>query len=371
MTPAASVEPGARMLAFCVGAMATGASIAITVLAGSERGGTPAEQLIWIAIGLSLLFGAHLIPAIARGSKRGVRLVAFVLWLAAMVSTGYTHGTFFLAAQQHAGDNRAGQVSVPEVAREESSTSNAISSLLRQQAKVEGALNQSMLIKCGNDCRALNLRRQTLRGQLDSIKGQIEEARRVERNEDLEAAERARALSRREAQRGDPVSTKLAAWFGVPTAKIDLALAIFFGWLLEGIACFSWYVSLSSSRSAQVQASDSGTVTGKAPKPTPRAFTYNASYLAANDSDGRAHVQEGNDLNPVSELASSAEVIGVGHARPEVDEETLLREALEAGAATNSIADIVRVLGCSESRALALRRQIATTSPQLLMVCGG
>ena len=359
------------MLAFGVGTMATSASVAITVLAGRERGGTPAEQLIWIAIGLSLLFGAHLIPAIARGTKRRVRLVAFVLWLAAMVSTGYTHGTFFLAAQQHAGENRAEQVSVPVSAPEESSTSNAVSSLLRQQAKIQGALNQSMLIKCGNDCRALSVRRQTLRSQLDSIKGQLDEARRVERNEDLEAVERARALARREAQRGDPVSTKVAIWLGVPTAKIDLTLAIFFGWLLESIACFSWYVTLSSPRSEQVLATNSGPRTGKATKPTPRAFTYNVSHPAANDSDGRVHVQEGDDLNPVSEVVSTAEVIGVGHARSEADEETLLREALEAGYATNSIADIVRVLGCSESRALALRRQIATTSPQLLMVCGG
>ncbi|MCX5544683.1 hypothetical protein M3A49_35350 [Paraburkholderia sp. CNPSo 3076] len=209
-----------------MGVIATCASIAISLLAGRERGGTPAEQLVWMVIGLSLLLGAHLIPAIAQGAKRSVRLVGGLLWLAAMASTGYTHGTFFLSAQQHAGDVRAGQVAVPGAVVEKSSTSNAIAALLRQQAKLQGTLNQSMLIKCGDDCR------------------------------------------------------------------------------------------------------------------------------------------------PEAEPVSITELIEPGHEPAEADEETLLREALAAGAATNSIADIVRVLGCSESRALALRRVIATTSPRLLMVCG-
>jgi hypothetical protein len=51
----------------------------------------------------------------------------------------------------------------------------------------------------------------------------------------------------------------------------------------------------------------------------------------------------------------------------EGDDEARLREALEAGIATNSIADITRMLRCSEGQALALRRKIAATSPQLLV----
>ncbi|HKR43338.1 MAG TPA: hypothetical protein VJU59_27255 [Paraburkholderia sp.] len=323
-----------------------------------------------MAIGFSLLLGAHLIPAIAQGAKRSVRLVACILWLASMASTGYTHGTFFLSAQQHAGDVRAGQVAVPGVAVEKSSTSNAIAALLRQQAKLQGAVNQSTLIKCGDDCRPLLVRRLTLRSQLDSIQGQLDEARRIERNEDLEVAERTRALARQEALRGDPVSTNVSIWLGVPTGRIDLALAIFFGWLLESIACFSWYVTLSRPKVEQVMAKTSGATTGAEATPTCRAFAYSVKQQAANDSDVRANSTKATDPELRAESASMTELIEAGHERTEADEETLLREALAAGAATNSIADIVRVLGCSESRALALRRVIATTSPRLLMVCG-
>jgi hypothetical protein len=53
--------------------------------------------------------------------------------------------------------------------------------------------------------------------------------------------------------------------------------------------------------------------------------------------------------------------------RTEREEEDLLRDALESGTATNSISEIVKLLGCSEGRALTLRRQIAATNPQLLL----
>lgn len=90
-----SVSNGARRLALCLGTLATGASIAITFFAGRERGGAVWEQAVWIAIGVTLLLAAHFLPAISSGANVPVRLLAWVLWAAAMVSTGYSHGTFF------------------------------------------------------------------------------------------------------------------------------------------------------------------------------------------------------------------------------------------------------------------------------------
>src|SRR5271168_1911116 len=135
--------PSVRWVAFVVAVIATSTSIAISVLAGLERGGTAAEQWIWTAMALALLLSAHLLPVMARDAQPVVRIVALLLWLAAMVSTGYTHGTFFLAAQQHAGEVRAGQVRVPDVVQDEASTRDSITALLRQQARLQGTLNQS------------------------------------------------------------------------------------------------------------------------------------------------------------------------------------------------------------------------------------
>lgn len=366
------ISPTARRLALCLAAIATGASIAITWFAGRERGGTQAEQLIWVTVGLSLLLGAHLIPAMARGTKRGTRLLACALWACAMVSTGYTHGTFFLSAQQHAGEQRAEQVRVPTAAPETISTSDAITALLRQQARLEGALSQSSLIKCRDNCRALEARRLTLHSQLDSIKGQLEQAHRVERNFDRNAAERAHAIARQDAQRGDPVSTKLSSWLQVPATSIDLAMAIFFGWLLESLACFSWYVGLKRPQESEENsvaqneliAEESGSKNLERSKPVTLTMIGDMSRSAANDASVCAKAAPGNRLMDVSTSVAAADT---SHTRTSDEEERLLRHALESGAATSSISEIVRLLGCSEGRALTLRRQIAATNPQLLL----
>jgi hypothetical protein len=366
------ISPTARRLALCLAAIATGASIAITWLAGRERGGTQAEQLIWVTVGLSLLLGAHLIPAMARGTKRGTHLLACALWACAMVSTGYTHGTFFLSAQQHAGEQRAEQVRVPTAAPEAISTSDSITALLRQQARLEGALSQSSLIKCRDNCRALEVRRITLRSQLDSIKGQLEQAHRVERNFDRTAAERAHAIARQNSQRDDPVTVKLSSWLQVPAASIDLAMAIFFGWLLESLACFSWYVGLiRTQESHETTVAKDGLITGTSgskelerSKPITLAMIGDISRSAANDASVCAKTTPGNHLMDVS---TSVAADDTPRAQTGEEEERLLRRALESGAATNSISEIVRLLGCSEGRALTLRRQIAATNPQLLL----
>ncbi|WP_321845024.1 hypothetical protein [Paraburkholderia bannensis] len=366
------ISPTARRLALCLAAIATGSSIAITWFAGRERGGTQAEQLIWVTVGLSLLLGAHLIPAMARGTKRATQLLACALWACAMVSTGYTHGTFFLSAEQHAGEQRAEQVMVPTAAPEAISTSDAIAVLLRQQARLEGALSQSSLIKCRDNCRALEVRRLTLHSQLDSIKGQLEQAHRVERNFDRTAAERAHAIARQDAQRGDPVSAKLSSWLQVPAASIDLAMAIFFGWLLESLACFSWYVGLMRPQESQeTKVAKNGLITGQSgskelerSKPITLAMIGDISRSAANDASVCVKAASGNHLMDVSTSIAAADT---PRPRTGEEEESLLRHALESGAATNSISEIVRLLGCSEGRALTLRRQIAATNPQLLL----
>ena len=379
MSQTTAKQPAVRVVALAVAVIATSTSIAISVLAGFERGGTAAEQWVWTALALALLLSAHLIPAMARDAQPFVRLVALLLWLAAMVSTAYTHGTFFLAAQQHAGEVRAEQVRVPDAAHDEASTRDSITALLRQQARLQGALNQSALVRCVADCRSLAVRRKTLRDQLDSIKGQLDEERRAEQADDRQATERAHALARQEEQRGDPVSARVSGWLGVPVPSLDLALAIFLGLLLESVACFFWSIVLTVTRSGDlpavnfgVNAPVHGATVGIARTPMHQAFVLGAIPPAANDSRVIEHGPESSkETEPRSEATIGAEKVDADAERAEVDDEVMLRKALEAGLATNSIADITRVLRCSEGRALALRRKIAATSPQLLVVHTG
>lgn len=368
MTLRAGVSPLARTLSLCVGVTATGASIAITVIAGLERGASASERLILVAVGLSFLLGAHLIPAIAREAKAGIKVLAFPVWLAALLSTSYTHSTFFLTAQQHSGDLRANAVSVPPSAPDGLAASRDISALLRDKAKMEEAIAQSMLHKCASDCRTLDTRRKTLRIRLDAVNGQIEQANRLERADDRRMAEREGALARREALRGDLVSTTISTWLGVPSATLNLGLGIFFGMLVEILASFCWYVASLSPRGAPIADPKSGEDEGIRAAPLdaeqhPRPWRISSVLLpAANDPSTSL---------PLEAMEGEREQLArASDAWNRMDEETRLREALRAGMATSSISGIVRLLGCTEGRALALRRQIAATSPQLL-VAGG
>ncbi|MEI7297064.1 hypothetical protein WCQ02_33465 [Paraburkholderia tropica] len=358
----------ARTLALCVGVTATGTSIAITVLAGLERGASASERLILVAVGLSFLLGAHLTPAIAREAKTGVKVLAFPVWLAALLSTSYTHSTFFLTAQQHSGDLRANAVSVPVLASDELAASRDTSGLLRDKAKIEEAIAQSMQRKCADDCRALMTRRQTLRIRLDALNGQIEQAHRVERADDRRVAEREGALARREALRGDLVSTTISTWLGVPAAALNLWLGIFFGMLVEILASFCWYVASSNSRGVPVAEPKSSReeglcsgppIAGQHPRPS---LTLNMLCPAANDPSTSAGFEVMENIEAQTNRAPDA--------WSRMDEEARLRAALRTGMATSSISEIVRLLGCTEGRALALRRQIAATSPQLLVASG-
>jgi hypothetical protein len=379
MNPSIAKPNPIRWIAFAVAMLATGSSIAISVQAGLERGGTSAEQGIWIAVALALLLSAHLIPSIVRGANPVVRIVAILLWLASMASTGYTHGTFFLTAQQHAGEVRAGQVSTPYIARHEASSGETITALLQQQARLQEAMNQTSLLKCAGDCRALTVRRRTLRDRLDSIKGQLDEARRNERADDRQAAERARALARQDEQRNDPVSNRLSAWLGVPVASLDLSVAIFFGWLLESVACFFWSVALSGVRSGGLVASVAANAAAQSVEvedlPVRHSSIVSNVTLAANDPHlvERDASEESAEIPRIAAPQVIVEVATVAASteRSEAEDEARLRIALSAGSATNSIADITRVLQCSEGRALALRRKIAVTNPRLLIVRTG
>ncbi|MBN3815176.1 hypothetical protein G3N57_00500, partial [Paraburkholderia sp. Se-20369] len=80
------------------------------MVAGVERGGTSGERFAWAAVALVVLFAAHLLPALTRGERLPVKVPAALLWLICMAGTGYGHATFFLAAQQHAGAQRAAAV---------------------------------------------------------------------------------------------------------------------------------------------------------------------------------------------------------------------------------------------------------------------
>ena len=101
-------------------------------------------------------------------------------------------------------------------------------------------------------------------------------------------------------------------------------------------------------------------------------FVLEVIRLAANDSCATEHaIERYEEAGAAFPAVNEAAKVDMDPGRSEANDEIMLRQALKAGIATTAIADITRVLRCSEGRALALRRKIAATSPQLLVLSAG
>lgn len=291
---------------------ATGTAICLSVLAGWQRGGSLAERLVWVAISVVLVVSAHLLPALVRELPYRVRAVAGVLWLACMATACFGHLTFFLLAQRHAGDLRAAAVPVTEPV----SVGRSLTVVMAERAIVTAQLAAANARRCSGNCTTLEARRVTLTAKLDALDAEASEIRRRQTADDL-------AEARRDALVADPVTVRLAALLGTTVTRIDLLTGLVFAAVLEGIACLLWTVTLR-------------------PRPAAPAITAVPEPVTVSHPPVMAsHEPGGNSVAP---------------SNPDL---TRLMQDVGAGRVRVTVADIRRHLGCSQARAIALRRQLA------------
>jgi hypothetical protein len=222
----------ARLLAVT----ATGTAVCLSVLAGWQRGGTLSERVVWVAIGIVLVVSAHLLPTLIRGAPVAVRVIGHLLWGASMITACYGHPTFFLLAQQHAGDARASAVTA-DVMGIAAVPPQTVTPVMEQRASVTRQLALARARRCSRDCAGLDVRRETLAAKLDALNAEADEIRRQQAGRD-------RVIAQRDALRADPVTSRLATLLGVSTAHVDVLSGLMFAAVLEGVACLLWTVAL-------------------------------------------------------------------------------------------------------------------------------
>ncbi|WP_155632080.1 hypothetical protein [Burkholderia vietnamiensis] len=164
---------------------ATGTSVCMSVLAGWQRGGWLSERLVWIATGVVLVAGAHLLPALYRSVPSAIRLVGGLLWWACMAATAYGHGVFFLFAQQHAGAVRqaAAQVAAIPAHRD-------LTVVMGERADVVASLATANARRCVGNCATLQIRRTSLTARLDALDAEAAQVRRYQAIEERNVAHR-------------------------------------------------------------------------------------------------------------------------------------------------------------------------------------
>lgn len=324
---------------------ATGTALCLSVLAGWQRGGTLAERLVWIAIGMVLVACAHLLPALVRQESIGIRGAALVLWLACMVAAGFGHATVFLLAQRRAGELRAS--AVPEAAPD----GRGLTTIMAERASLIAHLAAVTAQRCSGNCPALEARRVTLTARLDALDAEALDVRH-------QMAERDRATAQRDARLADPVTTRLATLLGTTAARVELLSALAFAAVLEGVACLLWTLALAPQPPDAVS---HGSVTGSHVPVVATGAALPAAVSSATDATAA----------PVTAATPSPETMAERHAShddPVTDashdaDVTQLAQAVAAGRVRPTVTSIRQFLGCSQAKAIALRRQLAALTP--------
>ncbi|HDR8993800.1 hypothetical protein [Burkholderia cepacia] len=317
---------------------ATATALCLSLLAGWQRGGTWPERLMWIAIGMVLVTSAHLLPSLIRDASLRVRVVGGLLWAACLATACYGHAVFFIFAQQHAGERRASAISVAPLR----SPARGLTAVMAERATVTAQLAAANARYCIGNCATLDARRVTLTARLDALNAEASDARRIEAAHD-------RVMTRRDALLADPVTSRLAALFGTTTARLDLLAGLMFAAILEGVACLLWWVVLPSS----LVSATASVATGTASPDVPPVTTVTDMTLSVGASVSSNRAQDADSCN------SDTPVTRQPDAPSRDDEVARLARDISAGLVRPTVADIRLHLGCSQAKALALRRRLA------------
>ncbi|WP_321959283.1 hypothetical protein [Burkholderia cenocepacia] len=347
-----------RLLPLTLALGATGTSAWISIVAGLERGGTPAERFAWAAVALVVLLAAHLLPALTRGEPRRILIPAALLWLMCLVGTGYGHATFFLAAQQHAGAQRAAAVTTRDLpAPVTTVTGRSRDVIARDQARVTQLLASARAERCMTRCAALGARREALAAELSALAVEADVARRRERDADVAAAERQSLRARAETARLDPVTARLAHLLNLSRDGVDLAIALLFGLLLECVACLGWLQGLPRRAHASMVALDPADRDGLRSAQGPAA---SAACLPTEQPVTDVAVVEDTPVTQAEQSFVPVETTADRlMAQPVIDADVLrLANAIAAGHVRSTVADIRRYMRCSQARASQLRRRV-------------
>ncbi|ARL99142.1 hypothetical protein JAO05_28240 [Burkholderia pseudomallei] len=289
-----------RRWALMLAVMATTTALSLSILAGWQRGGTLQERLIWIAIGTVLVTSAHLLPALIRDVPIVIRGVGSVLWGACLATACYGHTVFFVFAQQHAGAQRASTVQVASV----TPPARSLTTVMAERASVTAQLATANARYCAGNCASLEGRRVTLAAKMEALNAEADDIRRQQAATD-----------------------RLTAQHDAPPA-----------------------VTMTANVTQSV-------VTGATDATQSVVVPVEASH--ADKTVSRNPVTPGRGSTTRSHAPRNAPVTPLPVGDPIDDHLTQLVRDIAAGLVRPTVTDIRRHLGCSQARAVALRRQLA------------
>ncbi|MFM0022152.1 hypothetical protein [Paraburkholderia azotifigens] len=249
-----------------------------------------------------------------------------------MAATCYGHAVFFLLAQKHAGEVRA--AAVPAVV----TTGRNPAVIAADRATTVARLARVTERRCAEPCPSLRIERATLGARLDAIDVEATEAKRQEAAQDRADAERAAAVA-------DPVTETLTT-FGIQSRRVDLLAGLAFAAVLEAVACFCWVLALRPVESSKPN--------------TGAAVTPVMNIQSPVVTEYRGYVPDAS--GPLPPPPQPVAAVTADHG----DDVTRVMAEIAAGRLRPTVSEIRQYLGCSQSRAAAVRKQIGDSAQPAL-----
>jgi len=328
---------------------ATALGVALAVYVGWYRAGAPMENVFWMALGIMTVLGTHLLPV--RMPLRGkARAVTAVIWSGCLGLALYSHATFYLLSQEHAGQKRAAAVHIDQ--SDQSVAGAAPRSLLaivneREKVSVDLAKNQAYV--CNNSCPWREIRSTALRARLETLAEEENAARSWQQDRD-----RATALfqQKRDSARQDLVAAKLSEVLNVSVDNINIAQALLFAVVLEGLACLGWLFIFSLDRAPPVDHGPTK-VSAVTRETSPEATPAGKPDMTDSDRPLKTSQSVSN-----SEQSGDWTVHMPGKETPREVRQSWLEAQVRAGKYEPTVVKVREFLGCSQPLALDFTRHL-------------
>ncbi|MDR6739145.1 hypothetical protein J2X56_001131 [Herbaspirillum sp. 1173] len=344
-----------RVIALILAIPATALGVALAGYVGWYRAGSSVENGFWMAVGCVTVLGTHFLPIRFADQGKG-RAAAMAIWICCLGLAIYSHATFYLLSQEHAGQKRAAAVHIDQ--GDQSLTDAAPRSLLaivneREKVSVDLARNQAYV--CSSPCPWREVRSTALRARLDTLTTEETAVRRWQHDRD-QAAEIFR--QQKDAARQDLVAAKLSEVLDVSVDDINVTQAFLFAVVLEGLACLGWLFALSADRPLSIHQGPAKVSPG----------SLGTSLDAA--LPGRTEVADADGQQKTSESVSNSEQSSdwteqmPGKETPREVRQVWLEAQVRAGKYEPTVVKVREFLGCSQPLALDFTRHLKAVMAQ-------
>ena len=244
--------------------------IAMSVASAMDRAATPADQLMFAAIGATITAAAHTLPALTRG------VPGRLLWSACLAVTMYGHAGYFASAIERAGQHRAESVQQDGATLALRDQLQSITA--RPTATVAGDLGAAQRAAaaastaartCTRPCSTLEGRAKAAQARVNALQTEIDEAHRAdELRTQLTARAEQHDLRQREAA-ADPAARVLSAISGLSPETLQASVQLISAALVELLAALLWSLAIGQRQADSAEPAPKTKPTPPAARRTP------------------------------------------------------------------------------------------------------